>query len=149
MSIKWLGITFKIAGVILIFIAPLVYLYWKYQTTETELVEVTNNSMPMAITIIISVIVIFGVAWLFSQTKAYINDHPFGYGSILFFGGMLGGISFIGLMWLNKIKDLINANVVQFLTDIDMYIGSIHIILTYIIIGIVVAVSGFVIEKTA
>jgi hypothetical protein len=149
LSSKWIGRLFKITGASLIFIAPLVYLYWKYKQTETYTVEVTDTSLPMVITILLSVILIFGISWLFSQTKAYINDNPFGYGSIIFFGGLLGAVSFIGMMWLSKIEDLINANVGQFLIDLATYKHSIWIVLAYVISGIVVAISGFIIEKTA
>ena len=86
--------------------------------------------------------------WIFSQTMALIKDNPFGYGSILFIGAVMCLISFLGMIWLDKIIDLIEYNVEQFTTDLTTYRGSTKIVLIYGISGLITAITGLVIKKT-
>lgn len=145
---KFIDWCFKVTSLVLIFVAPMIYLLWKYNKTNTEVVEVTTNSMPIFIVIILSVFIIMLVSFLFSQTMNAIKDSPFGYGSIYFFGGLIGSISFVAIMWIDKLSDLINYNVIEFLNDLATYKHSMWIILIYILAGLFVATTGLVIKKT-
>jgi len=138
----------KIIAIGSIFIAPIIYLWWKYGGSETEVIEITTNSMPIIILLIVSVLGITFIAWLGSATMSSINDHPFGYGGIYMFGSIIGGLTLLGLFWLNKLEDLINYNVVQLLEDMSIYRGSIHVVLSFIATGLVIATAGFIYKKT-
>jgi hypothetical protein len=89
------------------------------------------------------------VSYIFSQTMQYIKDSPFGYGSIFFFGGLTGGVVFVAIMWIDKIANLINYNVVQFTEDLQTYKSSMWVILIYILSGLIIGTTGIVIKKTA
>jgi hypothetical protein len=141
--------TSKIVALGLIFFAPLIYLITLFGGSETTTVEVTTNSMPIVILIIISLLVIVFIAWLGSSTMAAINDHPFGFGGIYMYGAIIGGVSALSLFWLNKLRDLVNYDVSQFLLDLDIYKGSIQYVITFIAAGLVIATAGFIYEKTA
>ena len=77
-----------------------------------------------------------------------INDSPFGYGSIYFFGGLILSVSIIGLIWIDKLSDIINFNVAQFITDLTTYKHSLWIVFIYIVSGLCVATVGIVYKKT-
>lgn len=139
----------RIVSLAFIFPVPIIYLLIKFTNKEIETVTVTTNSTPIVILIAVSVLVIFFVSYVFSQTMAYIKDKPFGYGSIFFFGGLLGGVVVVGIMWLSKLEDLINYNVTQFMNDIIIYKTSMMYVLGSIILGLVIGVAGLVYEKTA
>jgi len=141
-----LDIAFKLASLILIFVCSPIYLIWKFKRVET--VEVTTNSMPILITLLLSLFIIMVISYLFSQTMSAINDSPFGYGSIYFFGGLILSVSVIGLIWIDKLSDLINYNVAQFTHDLTIYKHSIWIVFIYIMSGLCVATLGIVYKKT-
>lgn len=145
---KLLDVLFKIVSVALIFVAPIVYLLWKYSKTNTQVVEVTTNSMPIFVVILISILSIGLIFWIFSQTMALIKDNPFGYGSILFAGALMGVTALLGMLWLDKIIDLINHNVEAFTTDLTVYKGSTKVVLLYIISGLLIGTTGIIIKKT-
>lgn len=140
--------TSKIIALGLIFLAPMIYLTMFYGGSETTTVEVTTNSMPIIILIMISLLVVVFIAWLGSSTMSAINDNPFGFGGIYMYGAIIGGLSVLGLFWLNKLRDLINYDVSQFLFDMDIYKSSIQYVITFIAAGIIVATAGFIYEKT-
>lgn len=140
--------TSKIVALGLIFIAPIIYLSVLFGGSETSTIEVTTNSMPITILIIISLLVIVFIAWLGSSTMAAINDHPFGFGGIFMYGAIIGGLSVLALFWLNKLKDLISYDVNQFLLDVDVYKGSLQYVITFIAAGIIIASAGFIYDKT-
>lgn len=140
--------TSKIIALSLIFAAPLIYLIMLYGGSETTTIEVTTNSMPIVILIVISLLVLVFIAWLGNATMAAINDHPFGFGGIYMYGVLIGGVSVLALFWLNKLTDLINYNVVLFLIDLDLYKESIQQVITFIVAGLVIASAGFIYEKT-
>ena len=148
MKNKILDVVFKLTSLSLVFIAPLIYIWWKYGGSKTELVEVTTNSMPIPILIILSVFVVMLVSYVFSQTLHLIADSPFGYGSIFFFGTLIGAISFISYIWLAKLSDLITYNAGQFVLDLEIYKHSVTIILVYIISGLMIGLVGFIYKKT-
>lgn len=145
---KFIDWALKVTSLVLIFVAPAIYLMWKYNNSETYTVEVTDNSMPIFIVIILSILVIFIISYIFSQTMALIKDSPFGYGSIFFFGGLFAGISVIVVIWIDKLNDLIEYNVEQFTMDLATYKHSMIIIIAYVIAGLVVATTGIIIKKT-
>lgn len=141
-----LDILFKLGAIILIFICSPVYLIWKYRKTET--IEITTDSMPIIITIAVSIFVLFIISYIFSQLMSAIKDSPFGYGSIFFFGILILGVSIIGLIWIDKINDLVEYNVARFLSDLAIYKHSIWIVFVYIVSGLCVATAGYVYKKT-
>jgi hypothetical protein len=138
----------KIVALGLIFVAPMIYLIILFGGSETTTIEVTTNSMPIVILIIISLLVIVFIAWLGSSTMSAINDHPFGFGGIYMYGAIIGGLSVLALFWLNKLNDLIQYDVSQFLIDLEIYKGSIQYVITFIVSGLVIATAGFIYEKT-
>ena len=143
-----IDVTAKIIALIMIFIAPLIYLAIKFGGSETHVVEVTTNSMPITILLLISLLVLVFIAYLGSATMNAINDHPFGYGGIYMYGVIIGGVAFLGLFWINKVDDLVNFDTTQFLNDLATYRSSIHVVLSYIVIGLVIATAGFIYKKT-
>ena len=138
----------KIIALGLIFIAPLIHLSVEYGGSETQVVEVTTNSMPMAILILISIFVVTLIAYIGSSAFHAIQDSPFGFGGIYMFGAIILGISILALYWINKIDDLVNYNVVQFLNDLDTYKDSVQYIIAYIVAGLVIATAGYIYKKT-
>lgn len=140
--------TSKIIALGLIFLAPIIHMLIRFGGSETTTIEVTTNSMPMIILIMISLLVIVFIMWLGSSTMSAINDHPFGFGGIYMYGSIILGVSVLALFWLNKLKDLINYDVSQLLIDLDVYKGSIQYVITYIVAGLVIASAGFIYEKT-
>ena len=144
-----IDVTAKIIALIMIFIAPIIYLAIKFGGSETHVIEVTTNSMPITILLLISLLVLVFIAYLGSATMNAINDHPFGYGGIYMYGVIIGGVAFLGLFWINKVDDLVNFDTTQFLNDLATYRSSIHVVLSYIVIGLVIATAGFIYKKTA
>lgn len=140
----------KIVALCLIFLVPVIHMIVSFggSQTSTVTVDVTTNSMPIIILIMISLLLLVFVAWLGKSTMSAINDHPFGFGGIAMYGTIIGGISVLALFWLNKLKDLINYDVSQFLIDLDIYKSSIQYVITYIAAGLVIAIAGFIYEKT-
>ena len=71
-----IDVSAKIIALGLIFVAPIIYLIWKYGGSETEVIEITTNSMPIAILILITVFVIFitncvGILYLYQKQKLW------------------------------------------------------------------------------
>ena len=143
-----IDVSCKIIALGLIFIAPIAYLLWKYGGSETEVIEITTNSMPMAILLLISIFVIVLVLYIGSSTMSAIQDNPFGYGGIYMFGTLIGAISFLGIYWIDKVADLIDYDPSQFLNDLATYKHSVQIVLSYIVAGLVIATAGFLYKKT-
>lgn len=139
----------KIIALGLIFIAPLIHLSVEYGGNETQVLEVTTSSMPMAILVLISVFVVTLIAYIGSSAFHAIQDHPFGFGGIYMFGAIILGLSVLALYWLNKINNLVEYNVAQFMTDLSIYKGSLQFVITYIVAGLVIATAGFIYQKTA
>ena len=138
----------KIVSLGLIFGGSLIYLITKYSGSSTTVVEVTTNSMPIAILIIITFVVIIFIAWLGSSTMAAIKDTPFGFGGILLYGSLIGSIAFLGIYWIDKVADLVDYDSTQFLNDLATYKDSVQVVLAFIVSGLVIALLGFVYEKT-
>ena len=136
----------KLIAIGLIFIAPLWYLVWKF-SNEVVIAEHTNSSMPLLILVLVSLFSILLVSYIFSQLMAYMKDNPFGYSSIFFFGSLLAVISFLAISWLNKLEDLINFNVEQFMADVEVYKHSILIVLVYVVSGMIVGTVGLTYKK--
>jgi hypothetical protein len=143
-----IDVSAKIIALGLIFIAPIIYLIWKYGGSETEVIEITTNSMPIAILILITVFVIVLVLYIGSSTMSAIKDSPFGYGGIYMYGTLIGAISFLGIYWIDKVADLIDYDSTQFLLDLATYKHSVQVVLTYIVAGLVIATAGFIYKKT-
>lgn len=149
MSNKILSKVFKFTGMGLIFVAPIVYLIWKYNRSTTQVVEVTTNSMPLIIIGLLSVVIVVFISFVFSNVKALIKEHPFGYESTYFYGALIGGLLFIAVMFIDKVIDLINANTAQFITDLTLYKHSAWVMIAYILVGLLMSASGQIIEKLA
>lgn len=137
----------KVVTLSLIFIAPLAYLIWKFGDKQTEMVEVTTNSMPIPILIIVSIFAVMAISYIFSQTLHLIADNPFGFGSIFFFGSLMAIICVVAYLWLNKVYDLIDTNAIEFMANIDVYKHSILIVSVYIACGLVIGTGGFIFKK--
>lgn len=138
----------KIIALGLIFGGSLIYLIIKYSGSETKTIEVTTNSMPLVILIIITVVVLVFIAWLGSSTMAAIKDTPFGFGGIFLYGMLIGSISFLGIYWIDKVADLVDYDPSQFLADLATYKDSMQVVLSFIVSGLVIALAGFIYEKT-
>jgi hypothetical protein len=141
----------RLGSIALVFIAPITYLIWKYGGSETELVEVTTNSMPILILFIISIFVLVVIMWLGSQVLVvyweYVKKHPFGEVSVFTFGGVILALTVLINLWLAKLNDIIEYNAEQFLTDISLYKDSLIVIIWYVAIGLALAVFGFIWNK--
>jgi hypothetical protein len=128
-----------------LFIAPIIHLMVEYGSSETQIIEVTSNSYPIIILLIISMLSMGFVAYIGSSTLAAIHDHPFGFGGIYMFGTIILGLSVLSLFWLNKLNDLINYNVIQFLEDIATYKHSVQYVIAYIVVGLVIATVAYIV----
>jgi len=124
----------------------LIYLYWKF--SKKIVVEETQNSMPILIILLISVLGIMLILWLFAQLKAYMKEKPFGFASLYFIIVLFGAISITTLMFINKVMDLVNNNVERFLSDLSIYKGSMHIVLAILAVGLLFNTLGIVLDKT-
>ena len=139
----------RLGSIALVFIAPIVYLVWKYG--GTEVVEVTESSMPILILLLISGFALIIIMWLGSQVLViywdYIKRHPFGAISTLSFGSIILVLTLLAIQWINKFKDLIEYNTERFMNDLDMYKGSLNVVLIYVSIGLGLALIGYIWEK--
>jgi len=140
-TLEW---ALKIAGMVFVFIVPIIYLIDKFD--NKIVVESTENSMPIPILLIVTAMIVVAISWLFSQVLNLIKDKPFGFGSILFFGVFMLAISFLGNMWLGKIEELITVNTQAFLSDIGTYKSAIFRVMLYEIIGLGLAACSFVVK---
>ena len=138
--------------IVAIFIAPSWYLIGQYSSNETVIVETTENSMPILVLILVSIFVGIVVIWVITQFIVLywetIKKKPFGFISTLSFGGITALTTGVAMLWLYKIKDLINANSQVFLDNIDMYIHNLLIILLWIGGGFLAGIFGFIWEKS-
>ena len=138
--------------IVAIFIAPIWYLIGQYSSSETVIVETTENSMPILVLLLISVLVGILVIWVITQFIVLywetIKKKPFGFVSTLSFGTVTALSAGTAMLWLYKLKDLINANTQVFLDNIDMYIHNLLIILLWIGAGFLVGIFGFIWEKS-
>ena len=143
--------TTQLGAIVMIFIAPIVYLLWKYGGSETQIVEITTNSMPITILLLISAFVLVIIMWLGSQIIVvywnYIKTHPFGSVSTMTFGGLILAVTLLGIQWVNKFIDVIQANADQFTSDLTVYRGSMNVILIYVGVGLLLSVISYVWEK--
>ena len=139
----------KIIAVALLSIAPLIHLMVEYSSSEVQVIEVTTNSKPMVILLIMTILGMGLIAYIGSSTMQAIKDSPFGFGGIYMFGTIILGVSVLGLYWLQKLDDLVNYNVTQFLIDLAIYKDSLQYVIAYMVAGLIIATAGFIYQKTA
>lgn len=141
--------TAKLGSIALVFIAPIVYLIWKYG--GVEVVEETQSSMPLPILLIITGFALIIIMWLGSQVLVvywdYIKHHPFGAISTMSFGMIILVLTLLFIQWVNKLNDLIEYNAQRFMDDLAMYRGSMYVVLIYVGIGLALALTGYIWEK--
>lgn len=141
--------TAKLGSIALVFIAPIVYLIWKYG--GTEIVETTESSMPIPILLLISGFTLIIIMWLGSQVLVvywdYIKRHPFGAISTLSFGTIILVLTLLAIQWVNKLSDLIEYNSQRFVEDLTMYRASMYVVIIYVSIGLALALTGYIWEK--
>ena len=137
---------FRVCSIVLVFIAPLVYLIMKY--SGKVVVEDTQSSMPVIILLFITVLVLVLIMWLGSQVLVvyweYVKKHPFGSVSVFTFGTIILALSFLMIQWIDKFTNLIEYNTARFVTDLSTYKGSMSVIIIYVSIGLASAVAGFI-----
>lgn len=142
---------FRINSIIWVFIAPTIYLLWKFGGKETIMIESTENSMPILILLVISLFVLITVMWLGSQAIVvyweYVKKHPFGSVSVFTFGSVILALSVLIIQWINKFTDLIEYNAERFTLDLEVYRGSLSVIVIYVSIGLACAVTSFIWRK--
>jgi hypothetical protein len=141
--------TARLGSIALVFIAPIVYLIWKYG--GVEVVEETQSSMPIPILLLITGFALIIIMWLSSQVIVlywdYIKHHPFGAISTMSFGSIILILTLLGIQWVNKLNDLIEYNAQRFMDDLSMYRGSMYVVVIYVSIGLGLALAGFIWEK--
>ena len=124
----------KLLTVGLLFIAPFIILIIRY--SEEKVVEVTERSMPLWVLAITSIIAIIFILWLFSQTMAKIKEQPFGWGSLVFFGGLILITLVMGFVWSLKFEDLIIYKSAELLQDIAYFKTTLQIIAPFTTVGV-------------
>ena len=141
--------TARLGSIALVFIAPIVYLIWKYG--GVEVVEETQSSMPIPILLLITGFALIIIMWLSSQVIVlywdYIKHHPFGAISTMSFGSIILILTLLGIQWVNKLNELIEYNAQRFMDDLIMYRGSMYVVIIYVGIGLGIALFGFIWEK--
>lgn len=104
-------LTVKITAALLIFVAPIVLILTRYETTET--------TQTAGIGVIPSLIIIGigAVAYGFvsQQFLEMVRTDRFGFLSIAFFGALVGILSFSALFILESIKNLAETNYERFI----------------------------------
>jgi hypothetical protein len=139
----------RLGSIALVFIAPIVYLVWKYG--GVEVVEETQSSMPIPILLLISGFAFIIIMWLGSQVIVvywdYIKHHPFGAISTMSFGAIILILTLLSIQWVNKLNDLIEYNAQRFMDDLTMYRGSMYVVVIYVSIGLGLALAGYIWEK--
>ena len=144
---KAIVITTKLLAIYFIFIATSWHLINKF-TKETIVIASTSSSLGMPALIGVSLLGILFVVFVFKQVSNTINDNPFGYGSILFFGTLISTLTLMGFLWIRKLIDLIEVNSGLFVIDLQTYNDSLQRMFIYMIVGVLIAIGGLVYDKT-
>lgn len=146
---KVVVIVLRIAGILLVFAAPIIHLTQKYRSTTV--VTTTENSMPMLVLLLVSVMALGLLLWVTSSVRLmYIEElkrHPFGAISVITVGTTILAIAIVALQWLRKLSDLVNHNAELFAQDITVYSDAVQIVAMYVGIGLACTVGAFVWRK--
>ncbi len=133
-------ILLKVLSIGLIFVAPIVHMIVFYSTEDTVSVKQSIGLIPM---IIIMAIALLLISFIYSNIKAKLNQHPFGFLSIMFYG--LVGFMFIAVLmfWFSSILGTAQTNFDAFKENFTSYIRTMQFIIGYVLFGIVVATYGW------
>ena len=135
-----MNILLKVLSIGLIFVAPIVHMIVFYSTEDTVSVKQSIGLIPM---IIIMAIALLLISFIYSNIKAKLNQHPFGFLSIMFYG--LVGFMFIAVLmfWFSSILGTAQTNFDAFKENFTSYIRTMQFIIGYVLSGIVVATYGW------
>ena len=133
-------ILLKVLSIGLIFVAPIVHMIVFYSTEDTVSVKQSIGLIPM---IIIMAIALLLISFIYSNIKAKLNQHPFGFLSIMFYG--LVGFMFIAVLmfWFSSILGTAQTNFDAFKENFTSYIRTMQFIIGYVLFGIIVATYGW------
>lgn len=110
-------LTVKITSALLIFVAPIVLILTRYETTET--------TQAVGIGVIPSLIIIgigaIAYSFVSQQFLEMVRTDRFGFLSIAFFGFLLAILSFSALFILESIKNLAETNYERFITIFNFH----------------------------
>jgi hypothetical protein len=131
---------FKLVALALIFLAPIVHLIVAFSTEEEMVVAQSLGIIPM---ILVMAIALLLVSYIYSNIKAKLNQHPFGFLSIMFYGGV--GALFIAVLmfWFGSILGTAQTSFDTFKANFETYIRTMQFIIGYVMLGLVIATFGW------
>ncbi len=132
----------KLITIGLLFFAPIIVLIYRY--SNTQIVEVTERSMPLWVLFITSLLALIFIFWLFSQTMAKIKQSPFGWGSLLFFGGLTIVTLIMSYLWAVKFEDLVVYKTAELLKDVAYFKTTLQIIAPFTMLGLGIIAFHFI-----
>jgi hypothetical protein len=143
----WLS---RVWYVVWIIPVPIGYLIWKYNKVQTTTVDVTTNSMPIWILLVIAFlsflfVTLVGVNLIVFFWE-YIKKNIFGFITTSIFALLILLFTLNGMGAIDKLQDLIKNSVDEFLVDMTTWRGSLVVISYYVVIGAFGGALGFVYE---
>lgn len=136
-----LKLGWKLAVIGLIFIAPIVHLITVLSVEKEVEIKTGLNFVPMVLVMVLALVV---VSYVFSNIKAKLMKHPFGYLSMLFFGGVALGFLVVVFIWFASILGTAEQDYKSFVENFNFYLSTIQWLCIYIGAGLALAVAGFI-----
>ncbi len=136
-----LKLGWKLAVIGLVFIAPIVHLITVLSVEKEIEIRTGLNFVPMVLLMVLALVV---VSYVFSNIKAKLMKHPFGYLSMIFFGGVALGFLIVVFVWFASILGSAEQDYIAFRANFEFYIRTIRYLCAYIGGGLALAVAGFI-----